>query len=115
MGCGTWCVYYTSRGVSSACIACSFYFDEYYSSRSKPRSDLGQVDAFKLARLLQEKEEKKRRVSIPRLSDCPTCQEHSLYYDLAGDNFSCLNLKCGGYGTLILSGSEEYKSITRRP
>lgn len=111
MGCGTWCVYYTSRGVSSACIACSYYCDEYYSSRSKPTSDPGKVDAFKLARLLKEKAESKRRAAVPRLSDCPTCHEHSLYYDLIGDSFSCLNLKCGQYDNPILSGSEEYRAI----
>ena len=52
------------------------------------------VDPFELARRLLAKRENDRRRSIPRLSDCPTCGRHSLFYDMHTDRFECMNGCC---------------------
>ena len=52
------------------------------------------IDPFRLAKMLAEKQEKERRSKIPKLSDCPNCHKHSLFYNSVDDAFECLNPKC---------------------
>ena len=108
MGCGSWCVYFENK-VIDICKSCS-----EYEGGVSPRFELGKVDPFKLAIGLAEKREKERRGKIPRLSDCPICHEHSLFYNLVDDKFECLNQKCAVKQKHILPGTPEYKSILLR-
>jgi hypothetical protein len=57
VACGESCVYYRSRGTTSACLRCSDFVDN-----KKPRFGLGEVDVFELARLLKEKELKEKEL-----------------------------------------------------
>jgi len=109
MGCGAWCVYYRDRGKTSACTNCSNYI-----YNSKPKSSLGPVDPFRLAKLLKEKKEKERRDKIPRLSDCPRCLKPSLFYNSIDDTFECLNLECSIHNIPITADTEEYQLIVNR-
>ena len=112
MACGPWCVYYRDRHKLSKDGICNRCPD-FEGSRARP--DLEQkVDIFRLAELLKEKEEKKRRTKIPQLSDCPSCSKHSLFYNPVEDSFECLNLDCSARGKPIRTGSEGHKSILSR-
>ena len=104
MSCGSWCVYYASRGVSGACHSCSYYIDT-----KRPRFGLGKVDPFKLAEGLTRKKEEERRDKIPLLSDCSNCGKHSLFYDKIHDKFECLDKDCdGSKGLTRLNTPAEY-------
>ncbi len=104
MECGSWCVYYTSRGVSGACTNCS----AYVNNDVKPRFEFGRMNVFELAQKLAEKREQERRNQIPQLSSCPNCHKLALFYDAIGDNFSCLVIECK---YTIASGTAEYRAI----
>lgn len=107
MSCGAWCVYFTSRGVSSACAGCSFY-----EVTNKPSLFIDEIDPFKMAIMLKikkaMKEEMERRSKIPQLSNCPQCLKHSLFYNNIADQFECLNLQCK---IIISQSSLDYKRI----
>ena len=71
MSCGSWCVYYKSKGVTSACTNCSDYIN-----MRKPKFELGKVDIFKLADgLSKRKAEGDENPSEPKpeskLKRCP--------------------------------------------
>ena len=103
MECGSWCVYYASRGVSGACTNCSAYTDE-----SKSKSESSGLNVFELAQKLAKKREQERRSQIPQLSSCPKCHKLALFYDVTGDSFECLALECK---YTIASGTVEYEAI----
>lgn len=108
MGCGSWCVYYRDRdklAKGGVCTNCSDY------EGKRARFDLGKIDIFRLGKLLREKQEKEKRGKIPKLSDCPYCYEHSLFYNLVDDKFECLNLKCQAHSSHIIASTGKYKSI----
>ncbi len=90
MSCGSWCVYYRDRDTAAICKHCS----NYEGPRARARVELGKIDPFRLAKMLAEKQEKERRSKIPKLSDCPNCHKHSLFYNSVDDAFECLNPKC---------------------
>jgi len=54
----------------------------------------GEVDIFEMAKLLEHRKEEERRSKIPRLSDCPKCHIHSLFYNTVADQFECLRPEC---------------------
>jgi hypothetical protein len=103
MECGSWCVYYVSKGVSGACKNCSAYHDD-----TEHKSTFGGVNPFELAKLLAQKREMDRRKLIPQLSDCPKCRKHALFYNINDDSFSCLAIECK---YTVTSGALEYKAI----
>jgi hypothetical protein len=83
--------------ISGVCQICN------YSSATKPRFELGNIDIFKMADGLAKKKkedllkaEKDRRDKIPMLSICSFCQQKSLFYNHIEDKYECLNLKCIG-------------------
>lgn len=100
MGCGEWCVYYDSRGTCSACFNCS-----YYIGSKKSKFELGKVDMFKLARLLKEKEERKKRKQeeITKnehefvLERYPNCGEKSWWFNPYKNKRECMNIRCPTY------------------
>jgi hypothetical protein len=102
--CGSWCVYYTSKGISGACKNCSAYVHD-----NKPKSELNEVDPFELAKLIAQKRESDRRKAIPQLSDCPRCLRRALFYNIIDDSFTCLSVECHKYR--IETGTLEYQSI----
>ena len=80
----------------------------------KPRfNPLDDVDVDKLIKGLKDREEQSRRNAIPRLSDCPYFNEHSLYYNSIADRFECMNIKkpCAKYNHPILPNTLEYQNI----
>jgi hypothetical protein len=103
MECGSWCVYYTSKGVSGACTSCSAYINE-----GKPRFESGGMNVFELANKLSQKREQERRNKIPQLSDCPNCHKHASFYNIINDKFECLAIECK---YTIAMGTVEYKAI----
>jgi hypothetical protein len=102
MDCGSWCVYYTSKGSSGACKNCSAYVND------KPQSAFGEVNPFELAKMLARKRETEYRKLIPQLSDCPKCYKHALFYNISDDSFTCLAIECK---YTVVSGTLEYKAI----
>jgi len=109
MSCGNWCVYYSSRGNTSACSVCSDY-----EGGQNSRFDLGTIDPFKLAEGLARKKEEERRNKIPQLTSCIICLRVSLFYNKINDNFECLNQECELHVNHIVSGSKEYIEILRK-
>ncbi len=108
MSCGPWCVYYRDRAklaIGGICSTCSNHTDH------KARSSLGKVDPFRLAKLLKEKKEKERRNKILKLSDCPHCLKHSLFYNSTDDCFECFNLECSIHSKSIKAGTKEYQTV----
>ncbi len=93
MECGSWCGYYDSKAPDETCKDC--------------RVSAGNTDLFELFRKLAIKREEERRNKIPRLSDCPICRKHALFYNQINDNFECLALECQ---YTIESGTPEYKT-----
>jgi hypothetical protein len=103
MECGSWCVYFVSKGISGACANCSAYTHD-----KKPSSMFGEVNPFELAEKLAQKRETDRRKLIPQLSDCPKCYKHALFYNILDDGFTCLAIECK---YTITTGTLEYKAI----
>jgi len=101
MECGPWCAYYDSEIPDRLCKDCPAYTDEDKLGRS-----IGNTDMFELVRRLALKREQVRRNKIPRLSDCPICSRHALFYNQIDDCFECLALECQH---IIRSGTEEYQ------
>ena len=94
MECGSWCGYYDSkRPMKLVRIA----------ERGK-----GNPDMFELFQKLAIKREEERRNKIPRLSDCPICRKHALFYNQINDSFECLALECQHK---IEAGTQEYKTM----
>lgn len=103
MECGSWCVYYASRGTSGACTNCSAY-----TAEAKSKFESGGLNVFELAQKLAKKRELERRGQIPQLSSCPKCHKLALFYDAIGDNFECLVLECK---YTVASGTAEHEAI----
>jgi len=102
-----------------------------YMPKTGSRFEIEKVDIFDLAKALKEKEQEKeaeeayltspeylekkkereRRLAIPRLSYCPYCHKHSLFYNSVDDRFECLNKLCTISSKPILSDTEEYKNV----
>ena len=91
MECGSWCVYYTSRGVSGACTNCSAYANE-----RKPKYEFRNVNLFELAEKLKGKqqEQKNNETESEILGICPNCGEKSFFNNKVEKKSECLNLKC---------------------
>lgn len=94
MECGSWCGYYDSKAPDETCEDC--------------RASAGNGDMFELFRKLAIKREEERRNRIPRLSNCPICRKHALFYNQTNDGFECLALECQHK---IESGTQEYKTM----
>ena len=94
MECGSWCGYYDSKAPDETCKDC--------------RASARNAEMFELARKLAVKREDDRRNRIPRLSNCPICRQHALFYNQINDSFECLALECQHK---IESGAQEYKTM----
>ena len=103
MSCGSWCVYFNGGKFSPHCDACL----NLDLSDKIPRTMLGEINPFELARLLKNKKEheRRRKIYIVGLRVCPRCQAKSLFYNTGDDFFECLNLECKA---TILPSTKEY-------
>jgi len=103
MECGSWCGYYDSKKPDETCKDCQASIVE-----DKFSTDFVNTDIFELVRKLAIKREDDRRNRIPRLSDCPICRKHALFYNQINDSFECLALECQHK---IEAGTQEYKTM----
>ena len=105
MGCGSWCVYYKDRNKVGICNNCSSY------EGKRSRFELASIDLNKLHTIAIRNVMQKIKNSIPRLSECLHCQQHSLFYNSINDNFECLSIACAFNKKPILSASKDYIDV----
>jgi len=86
------------------CLNCGHVLKVQLPPNGTPSS----VNPFDLAEALREK---RRRDSIPALSECFSCHESKLAYDKSNDIFCCYNQRCVLFNVGILSTSENYLKI----
>ena len=110
MKCET-CVFRDKKNLE-ICKTCSRY------EPIKPRQDLEKVDIFKMARKLRDKETQEGmhaiKDRIPSLSPCPKCKERSLRFDLARNQFECLDRKCPLFSKPIVQGTALFSQIVQK-
>ncbi len=99
MECGSWCVYYTSRGVSSVCKHCS-------AGMTDSRSPFGSehVNIFELATGLQKRKQGEIKPKVRPASKtppqpitldiCPNCGSKSFFNNMLEMKTECLNINC---------------------
>ena len=101
------CVYRDGKN-PEICKNCSDYDP---SETTRPRRDLPNVDIIKMARELHDKKIQAVKDEMPNLSYCPKCEERSLRFDSARNQFECLNRKCVLFEKPILQGSDLFRQI----
>lgn len=108
------CVY-RDKNNPEICKNCSL---NDLTETSMPRRDLERLNIFDMAKKLRGKETHEGiqavKSKIPSLSNCPKCEEHSLYFDPIHNQFECLNKKCILFGKPIPNTSELFREVVIR-
>ncbi len=94
MSCGSWCAYFKDRDKSTAMCK---YCPDYDKRSNEPNQELGEVDAFKLAKGLEDKYPLEPPIELnknSKLNNCPKCGLPTLMYNHRSKKFECINKWC---------------------